>query len=607
MTNLFYSSMRSLYPHFLDCSIQTFDDSKKWRDLARIVDQHKFEEDVLCNALEKYNNMWAWIFFSVNSMQPWKRNKESVTHINAWICECDDFTKEEQLEKIKNCPLTPSLIVESNKSFHMYWFAEDWTKENWERICWWLCNYFGWDNKVIDISRVLRVPGFNHMKHEDAPFMCEITDGSWEYYTEEQMFEAYPDTRSKAEKEDEQRRLEQHKKKMESIKSDGAWYNINSLDAETMLYEISGSSMVNYETITVKRWQIYCNWKATSCWIDRNGLIGSSDEGWPTWVNWVLWYKVFDEKDLYQRVKENHPECIPEKKVETKLHDYKEAIQKAWEEEDLFVDYEYKDVDFETIVPFTWWLDCIDEKFWKIDYWKFVAAVWESWAGKTTYTFFQALCNANAWYKVCYISLEQDPSELLLLKALKRYWVDKYDWDNKTVSKQQQEWINHMIKELASNKNLRITKVPTPTLARLCKAILQAKEQGYVMFYIDNLWIILSDKWNSKEYDMVTECSRVFMTLAHDEKVTIVLLHHFNQWNSVSRYAPRTLADIRGWAKLEHDCDLIFQVWRNLDYEDETKKDITSIIVQKNRQWWTTWVYEVKFNKGSYECVENPL
>lgn len=614
MTNNQYETMLSIYPNFTDCSIQTFDDAKKWRDLARIVDQNKFDTETMSKALEKYNSMWAWIFFSVNSMEWWKRNKDSVTHINSWICECDDKTKEEQMEMINNCPLKPSLIIESNKSYHMYWFADNWKIENWNKICRWLCNYFWWDTQVVDISRVLRVPWFNHMKNPDSPFMCEIKWWEWTYYTEEQMLTAYPDTTSAQEKKEEERRLQEHKRMMEKYKqeSDWAWYNINALDAMNMLEEISWHRMVSWEQFSFRRnwwiYQIVVNWRDSWAWIDRNWLIWSNSKWWPTWVNWVKWYWIYDDKEIYQYIKDNHPECIPEKKQPIKLQNYKEALVEndtEWEEDDLFTDYEFKEVDFSSVVPFTWGIEELNNKFWRIDYWKFIAAVWESWAWKTTYTFFQATQNANMWHKVCYVSLEQDPWELLLLKALKRYWISKWDWDNKTITEQQKQNINNMIREYGCNKNMRITKVNNPTLERLCKAIIKAKSEWYMLFYIDNLWIILSDKWSSKEYDMVTECSRVFMTLAHEEWVTIILLHHFNQWNSVSRFAPRTLADIRWWAKLEHDCDLVFQVRRNLDYEDTTKKNTTQIIVQKNRQWGTEWSMEIKFIKWWYEPITN--
>jgi hypothetical protein len=42
------------------------------------------------------------------------RNRESIKAIQTWICDIDTGTKEEQLELIKNAPLKPSLVVESN-------------------------------------------------------------------------------------------------------------------------------------------------------------------------------------------------------------------------------------------------------------------------------------------------------------------------------------------------------------------------------------------------------------------------------------------------------------------------------------------------------------
>jgi hypothetical protein len=39
---------------------------------------------------------------------------DSVKAIQTWICDIDDGDKEKQLELIKNAPLKPSLVVESN-------------------------------------------------------------------------------------------------------------------------------------------------------------------------------------------------------------------------------------------------------------------------------------------------------------------------------------------------------------------------------------------------------------------------------------------------------------------------------------------------------------
>jgi hypothetical protein len=43
--------------------------------------------------------------------------------------------KEIQDKLIKNCPLKPSLIIESKSSYHMYWFAKDGIIEKWIDIC----------------------------------------------------------------------------------------------------------------------------------------------------------------------------------------------------------------------------------------------------------------------------------------------------------------------------------------------------------------------------------------------------------------------------------------------------------------------------------------
>lgn len=111
------------YPNFLDCSIQTFDDNKERKDqsMARIYENNpdNFKK------LKERNDKGAGIFFSVNSMLKGKRDKASVTHINARVCEVDNRSKDEQMTKIATAPIEPDCLVESKNSFHMYWFAKD--------------------------------------------------------------------------------------------------------------------------------------------------------------------------------------------------------------------------------------------------------------------------------------------------------------------------------------------------------------------------------------------------------------------------------------------------------------------------------------------------
>ena len=66
-------------------------------------------------------------------MEKGKRNMDSVKAIQTWICDIDTGSKEEQLELIKNAKLQPSLVVESNHGFHLYYLADsNLTREEFE-------------------------------------------------------------------------------------------------------------------------------------------------------------------------------------------------------------------------------------------------------------------------------------------------------------------------------------------------------------------------------------------------------------------------------------------------------------------------------------------
>jgi len=145
---------------------------------------------------EKLQSMLPYgIYFSVNPMESWKRNADSVKFIQTWICDIDDMDKEKQLNLIKNSPLKPSLVVESVHWFHLYYLADrELTKEEYENWNRWLKNYYWWDPKVCkDTARVLRIPWYYHMKWEPQLELYR-EDLSWfELHSVEDMERAFPD------------------------------------------------------------------------------------------------------------------------------------------------------------------------------------------------------------------------------------------------------------------------------------------------------------------------------------------------------------------------------------------------------------------------------
>ena len=581
--------MFEIYPRFAECTIQTFDDNKerKNQSLARkIINTEENYQKV-----DLLNTQWAGIFFSVNPMIEWKRDKESVIWISSRICEIDWMDKDLQRKLIDNCPLKPSMIIESNSSYHLYWFAKDWTKEKRYDIANGLRNYFDWDPAVVDISRVLRLPWYNHLKDEIKPYPITILEIQWEQFTEEQMILAYPNKLSLTE-------IKQSLIIKDSQAKRDLWWDyyrdrVKNMNTQNMLEEISGTQFVSNDQISFSKnsnWteQIIINWKSTWCWIDKNGKIGSSAWWWPNWTNRVFRYSTCTGKELAQWINEKHPEMVIQKTVQKKESSKSKDI----------VAEEKTQIDFESVTPFTRGLPILDDKFWRFWLNQFVVTIWESQSWKTEFTFFQARQNAKLWYKVCYIWLEMTKKNMIIRICQKRAWVTKKERDNKTISQSQKDIMRQKYDELWDYPNLDLVYLAKPTIEDIKSTIKEKQMQWYELFYLDNMWFIV---WDVSEIELTTLISRELKELTNTQPISINLLHHFNKWSSKDRIWPRGMASMRSSWKIENDADYVMQVWRDLDDDIPTEdRKIVGIYLQKDRVWWDPSNCKIEFDRAEY-------
>lgn len=269
--------------HFPDFCIQVFDDVEMRKDpkLAKCGKPSVFTKE----QLQKWNKEGRGIFFSVNKAPTGERKKEHCAGINAWFAESDTLSAEEQWQRIIACPLEPSFVVRSKKSFHIYWLSTDGTKERFEEVQNGLIKYFDGDPAMKDIVRVLRVPGFNHMKDPANPFPVEIITANPELrYTEAEMLQAFP-----YEKPPKKEYVKRERK------SNDFWDVLSSLDNKMMLEKLSGDSIINGEVISFRPRHpegayIDVNGKPAAAWLDAEGFIGSTKKGGPTWIQWITYY-----------------------------------------------------------------------------------------------------------------------------------------------------------------------------------------------------------------------------------------------------------------------------------------------------------------------------
>lgn len=558
-----------IYPNFRECSIQTFNDrSKEEHSQSRIL---PMTEENLEKCIKLQTMLPYGIYFSVNPMESWKRDMNSVKKIQTWICDIDDMDKSKQLELINNSKLKPSLVVESVHWFHLYYLAKnELTREEYESWNRWLKNYYNWDPKVCkDIARVLRIPWYYHMKWEPIMELFREDLSSGEYYTVEQMQEAFPnqsDTTPWRVKQREQ--LNKYLNDEDKFRTK-AW----ELDSRMMLEELSWTSWLSWDLISFKRntngtEQIYCNGKSTWCWIDRNWYIGSSDKWWPTWIQWLKWYWLVDRKQLAEYLKIHHSE-IDEKKIE-KLNT-EELIYNP------------------TIVPklekptFTRWELGIDDHIWKMKRGQLVILLWETWAWKTTFATFMARHNKNS----CYYVLEDKVENITMRYAMKRAWITKHEYNEGSWSKEKEMLYERAYLDFR-NRDIKMIdvwhKIKVETLMQSMKDM---KEKWCWLFFIDNLWFIIGN-W-ADETAQTAYISSKLVSFCIEEDVCIVLLHHFKKWKAWER----DISQMRGSGKLWDDAFTIVKYIR----DDEE----TFLQVYKDRTRWELGIYSLAYDKGEFK------
>ena len=171
-------------------TFQTFDDNKQRKDssLTRLLngtlDQH-FDE--LC----RLNGLGAGIFVTVNETDLKGRTKGNILSVRAVFQEADRLG-------VPIPPLEPNIVVQTSAGkFHRYWLTHESSLalDEFESVMRTMIDQFGSDPNARDLARVLRLPGFFHLKDANNPFMVSIIQASsTRPYTWQQITATIPPT-----------------------------------------------------------------------------------------------------------------------------------------------------------------------------------------------------------------------------------------------------------------------------------------------------------------------------------------------------------------------------------------------------------------------------
>jgi hypothetical protein len=178
--------LKSLSPNLTGLTFQTFDDDKARKNaaLAQVIQFHDFRR------LRKLNDDGAGVFVTVNETDERGRTKANIMRIRAVFQEDDDGHDGP-------FPLEPSLVVESSPGrSHRYWLvANEWLADeqgcvDFRSVMERMIASYGSDPNAKDVSRVMRLPGFQHRKAK--PFLVRVVAASGKRYDREEILRAFP-------------------------------------------------------------------------------------------------------------------------------------------------------------------------------------------------------------------------------------------------------------------------------------------------------------------------------------------------------------------------------------------------------------------------------
>lgn len=554
------------YPRFDECSIQTFNDQDKDEKCQSRILEMTMENLEKCVKLQE--KLPYWIYFSVNPMETWKRNRDSVKAIQTWICDIDTWTKEEQLKLIKNAKLQPSLVVESNHWFHLYYLAnKELTAEEYEKGNLWLKEYYNWDIKVVkDITRVLRIPWYYHMKKDKYMVNYRKDLSTKAKYWVDDMIKAFPVAESKWQ--------EVYKDYRTHYKASDIWDRIYNLDQMELMSEFSWSSRVRWDRFEFKRnsngeYQIWVNDKSTSSWIDLEHKIWSSDKWWPTIIQWIDRYYRWsvDKKELLEEIKRKHPE-IEDKKIEK-------------------LEVNTKNVEIKlNKLEFTRGNKGIDDKIGKLHRWAFVILTGETWAWKTTFSTFMARNNRNSVYYV----LEDKRVNIIKRYALKYAGITKEELNEWTISDDKLRLFNMAVQDYNKMPVNMIDVWHSINIESLVASIQEQEKKWVWLFFIDNMGKITAN-W-ATESEQTRYISSELLRLCNDDNICIVLIHHFRKKSN--SLEGRWIESLRWSQKLADDSTMI------VEYQRDNGENTCRLIVHKDRDWWDIDEYEMRYDRWEY-------
>jgi len=545
--------------------------------------------------LKELNDAGYGIFQTVNVMQENRRGNNFVKELNYIYCDFD-LKKEGEKKDISELKIKvikdlkehcePTFTVETKNGLHPYWELEDKNIKNAELYKKILLGVIDFSillgsagDKVKDLARILRAPGYFHLKGDDK-FMCNLTRGSMKKFSYEELLKKFPYTETSS--------------TQKSMPLNSFSNGIDNIDIKDIYVAVMAEIGQRIEFDSIGRVinqdgkrGVFVGRDGDGQYIANGGSSKLPQKG--NRITIVASTLGINNKEAYKWIC-NRFNIQTKKEVETQ-----EIVEKVKNEKPAEVDITKKEKRF------TWGTRQLDVNFAIIKPSNFIVIGASRGSGKTTFSFDMAIKNARLGHKTIYMSLEMNENEILDDFARKYSGItieEEYDFN---VPNRKKNAYDKRISELKSVEKLTfkgLRDVKNKTWSVL-EAIIR-DEIGTDIVFIDNLDLITGES-NHSDIDRQKKIVEGILSFTSSTGIPVVLIHHYRKKSANKDYG---MDELSGSGKIADGADRIVKVARNQE-EDATGIDRfrTYLYLQKGRGYPECGL-NVFFVKGSFTDVD---
>ena len=559
-------------------------DDRKKHDGAKTY--YEYKEDLF-----KQMNAEGWgVYFAVNDFGGNPRQDQYCQKLRYVYGDLDiaksgdNQTREEKDRKkqivinalIEKCP--PSLIIGTSNGVQPLWKLKDGDpskKAEYVKaikgVIEWSKDYGCKADKIYDMARILRNPGFFHMKEE--PYMCEIVYKSDNKYTIAELTEKFP------------------------YIDDEPVYVAPTTEAHLSPVDLAMNNL-DIKDIVVKAY----NSTGRTAEFDRQGRLILDGRLTGTFQG---------KKDSKDYISSSSHEPIKGNRI-TVVADIlginnKEARKWILKEYNINWQQEQaKQVVFKPVAPtkdyklrYTWGTKNLDDNFAIIKRKTFIVLAAKRGSGKTTFAFDMACKNAKLGHRVLFISLEMEKDHIKEDFARRRAGITIPEERDYNIPNSKMVFYKEKIKEIDDIKTLLFSGIQRGSdISWDGVKLLIAEHKDLDLVIIDNLDLIDKNEGERDDWEKQKRIVKSIMNFTSDQQVPIILIHHYRK--SPAGQKGGGMDELSGSGKIADSADYIVKVSRCSDPEATYPENLCSSLYLQKARGYNESVQDVYFIGGTF-------